>query len=294
LISQAVAPKHAEDAAAAQQALKAASVRMPDREACAAELAAALDRASTTATKGVLLNILGAVGGTKALTTIGAAAKSGDAELQDISSRLLGEWMTEDAAPVLLDLAKTADRYQIRALRGYIRIARQFVLPDPQRAEMCRLAMAASDQAAERKLVLDILKRYPTVETFKMAVKATEDPELKGDATQASLAIAQKLSGKGVDVRDQLSKLSLDKVKVEIVKAEYGAGATQKDVTAEVQKQAADTVLVSLANPTYSAAFGGDPAPGTPKLLKIQYRLNGKAGEATFAENTLIVLPTPK
>ena len=41
---------------------------------------------------------------------------------------LLGEWMTVDAAPVLLDLAKTApeEKYQIRALRGYIRLARQF------------------------------------------------------------------------------------------------------------------------------------------------------------------------
>ena len=41
-------------------------------------------------------------------------------------------------------------------------------------------------------------------------------------------------------------------------------------------------------------SFGGDAAPGSPKQLKIQYRLNGKAGEATFAENDVIVLPVPK
>ena len=40
-------------------------------------------------------------------------------ELQDAGSRLLGEWMTVDAAPVLLDLAKTAaeEKYEIRAIR---------------------------------------------------------------------------------------------------------------------------------------------------------------------------------
>ena len=66
------------------------------------------------------------MGGTNALQAVGKAAKSTDAQLQDISSRLLGEWMTEDAAPVLLELAKIpSNPYQVRALRGYIRIARQ-------------------------------------------------------------------------------------------------------------------------------------------------------------------------
>jgi len=47
-----------------------------------------------------------AVGGAKALSLMGAAARGGDAEIQDTASRLLGEWMTADVAPVLLDLAR--------------------------------------------------------------------------------------------------------------------------------------------------------------------------------------------
>ena len=43
-----------------------------------------------------------------------------------------------------------------------------------------------------------------------------------------------------------------------------------------------------------NSSFGGDPAPNAVKQLKIQYKINGKAGEATFAENALIVLPMPK
>jgi HEAT repeat protein len=293
LISQVVAPKHAEDAAAAQKALKTACVRMPDREACAAELSAALN-ASPAATKTALLEILGAVGGTKALATVGAAAKSDDPQLQDSSSRLLGEWMTIDAAPVLLDLAKTDGKYQARALRGYVRIARQFVMPEPQRIEMCEKALAACRQPAEKKLVLEVLKRYPSPSTLKQALDLIQVPELKDDAAQVAIAIAQKVSGKADEVRDALSKAGLNKVKLEIVKAQYGAGATQKDVTGVLQKQLADLQLISLPSADYNTSFGGDPLPGTPKQLKIQYRINGKPAEATFAENSLIVLPMPK
>jgi HEAT repeat protein len=177
LISQVVTPTYAEDLPAAQQALKAAAVRMPDREACAAELTGALER-SPAATRSALLEILGAVGGTKALATVGAAAKGSDPQLQDVGSRLLGEWMTIDAAPVLLDLAKSSDRYQGRALRGYVRIARQFTMPDQQRIEMCAHALAAARQPAEQKLVLEVVQRYPSVGMLKVAVQAAQLPDV--------------------------------------------------------------------------------------------------------------------
>ena len=209
LVAQVVTPKDSETGSVAQTALKTAAVRMPDREACAAELAAAMNRAPTT-TKAVLLDILAAVGGTKALAAVGAAGKSSDPALQDASTRLLGEWMTIDAAPVLLDLAKTGGSYQGRALRGYIRIARQFTMPDQQRAEMCKSAMEAARQPAEQKLVLEVLKRYPNLEMLKLAVKATQVPELKADASEAALAISQKV-GKTDEVRQLLSKAGLEK-----------------------------------------------------------------------------------
>jgi HEAT repeat protein len=295
LISQVVAPKHAEDAPTALRALKTACVRMPDREACAAELSAAM-QTSPPATKTALLEIVGAVGGTKALATVGAAAKSGDPQLQDTSSRLLGEWMTIDAAPVLLELAKTgeADKYQARAMRGYIRIARQFIMPDAERAEMCSHAWAACRQPAEQKLVLEVLKRYPSQATLKLAVKAIDVPEVKDEAGQTIVAIAQKLGGDAAGVKEALAKVGQGNLKVEIVKAEYGAGATQKDVTETLRKQVAGLQMISLPSSGYNESFGGDPVPGTVKQLKVQYRINGKAGEATFPENALILLPMPK
>jgi HEAT repeat protein len=296
LITQFVSPKHAEDEAVAKQALMAACIRMPDREVCAEDLSKALAK-SEVSSQTALLQILGAVGGTKALQTIGTSAKSSEPELQDAASKLLGEWMTIDAAPVLLDLTKSApdEKYKARAIRGYIRIARQFVMPEPERLAMCEQALQACRNPGEQKLLFDILKRYPSIDTLKMALKLTQDvPELKDDGTQAVMAIAQKLNTKGDEVVELLSKGGLGKVKLEILKAEYGAGPTQKDVTETLQKQASDFQLVSLPQSGYNESFGGDPAPNTVKQLKVQYRINGKDGQATFAENALIVLPMPK
>lgn len=295
LISQAITPKNADDAAVAQQALKAASVRMPDREACATELTAAIDRAPS-ATKILLIEILGDVGGEKALKTLSAAAKGKDPQLQDAGSRVLGKWASLDAAPVLLDLAKTAPTAQFRnrALKGYISLARRFAMPDEQRADMCQKAFDLSKDSAEQRLVLDVCRIQPSVETLKFSIKLMQIPDLKEDATQTTLLVAQKLGAKGIDVRDQLSKAGFEKVKVEILKAEYGAGATQKDVTAVLKKQAGDLPLITLASASYNASFGGDPAPNTVKQLKIKYSINGKQGEASFAEDAVIVLPMPK
>jgi HEAT repeat protein len=214
LVSCVVTPKHSEDASMAQQALRAAATRMPDREACAEQLAAAMSGASV-ATKCTLLDILGAVGGAKALETIGAAGKSQEPELQDTASRSLGAWMSVDAGPVLLDLAKSAadDKYRVRALRGYIRLARQFAASDRQRVEMCQKAFEASTRTAEQKLVLEVLGRSPNIDALRLAVKAAEVPELKDDGARVALAIYQKLGDKSAEARELVAKVRPDKAK---------------------------------------------------------------------------------
>ena len=106
--------------------------------------------------------------------------------------------MTIDAAPVLLDLAKTSssEKYRVRALRGYIRIARQFTMTEPERIAMCQKALATATQPAEQKLVLEILaqKRYRSLETLRLAAKLTRDlPKLNKEATQTTLTIAREM-----------------------------------------------------------------------------------------------------
>ena len=194
LIDQAISPAQATDATTARQALKAAAIRMPDREAAAAQIAAAIP-AAPAAAQVALVEILGAMGGPQALMTLGELAGSGDTQLKDAASRLLGEWMTIDAAPVLLELATTgpADKFQGRAMKGYIRIARQFVMPEADRVRMCRQALQAAKQDAERQLVLDVLERYPSVGMLKLAIEAAKMPRLQPAATKTAQAIAAKL-----------------------------------------------------------------------------------------------------
>ncbi len=197
-----------DDAEAARQALETAAVRMPDGDAAARAIAAAISQASPE-NQARLLQVLGAVGSGQALEAIAKAARGGGEDLQDVATRVLGEWMTVDAAPALLELATDPanERYQVRALRGYLRIARQFRMSDAERAEMCRQALAAATRSQERRLVLEVLERYPSVETLAVAVAARETPGLGEDAVRTARAIAAKLGEQSTDVQELLKQL---------------------------------------------------------------------------------------
>ena len=210
---------------------------MPDRDACATELATAMQRAPV-ATKSKLLEILGAVQGKQSLATIATAVNGNNDALIDTGTRVLGDWMTVDAAPVLFDVAsnsKVDKKYQIRALRGYIRYMRQFPMPMRDRAEMCQKALGAASRADEQQLVLEVLERYPSGDTLRLASKAVAIPAVKQDANRVVAAIAQKLGGPSANVQDMLAKAGREPVKVEILKAVYGSGDQQKDVTEQMQ-----------------------------------------------------------
>ena len=86
--------------------------------------------------------------------------------------------MTIDAAPVLLDLAKTGGNYQGRALRGYIRIARQFTMSEPQRVEMCKNAHGRGASAGRTQAGAgSAADAIPNLERLKLAVKAAQTPD---------------------------------------------------------------------------------------------------------------------
>lgn len=185
------------DAEAAERALQTACVRMSDRESTAAELASVMDGVPT-ATKASVLRILGAMGGPKALQTIASAAKSDDAELQDVGTRVLGEWMTTDAGPVLLEVTKSpiADKYRVRALRGYLRIARQQKMPDAERINMVRQGLALAKRSEERELALDALKRCPSAESIKLASALLDDAAVRDRAVETAIFIGEKIKDK--------------------------------------------------------------------------------------------------
>ena len=194
LIGRVVKPLKPEDAAVAKEALLTASVRMPERDACADELVAAMSKAPG-GTKGTFVEILGAVGGPRALAALAEVVKTGSPELKDSASQSLGEWMSGDAGPVLLDVVRTVkeEKYRNRVLRGYIRLARQFKLPDDQRVDMCRQALEVCQRGDEKKLVLEVLRRIASPPSLAVAVTLLKDPAVKSEASQVAVAIGEKI-----------------------------------------------------------------------------------------------------
>jgi len=179
---------------AARAALKTAALRATDRDGCAMKLAGRLSDASEV-NRAYLLELLGKVGGAKALETVAAQVGSNTAGVKDAATRVLGEWPDAEAAPVLLDIAKNDDegKYRIRALRGYLRIARQLQMPDEARLAMFRTAMKVSTRKQERRIALDILTRVASAASLNLAVEGLSDPELKDTAADAAVKIAAKL-----------------------------------------------------------------------------------------------------
>ena len=165
------------------------------QQGCAEKLTNALSDAPTTA-KTLLLEQLASVGGATALETVVAAARSNDETMQDNATRVLGEWLTADAAPALFDLAKTLPegKYQIRALRGYVRIARQLDMTPEERMAICRNVLAIAKRRDDRVLVLEVLKRYPTKEGLQLAESLLEDPELRPAAQSTINVIRGKMA----------------------------------------------------------------------------------------------------
>ncbi|NOX53394.1 MAG: hypothetical protein GXP27_02945 [Planctomycetes bacterium] len=194
LWQRAVAARSAEEKAVARQALQAACIRAVDRDACVKQLSGYFDQAPTDA-KIYLLELLSAVGGETALKTVAQAARSSDEQIQDAATRVLGGWMSPDAAPVLLELAQSlsSKKYRIRSLRGCIRIVRQLDFSLKDRLAMCRKIMQAAERKDEKKLVLQILSRNASPEALEEAISYMADRDIRADAAWNAVGIGERI-----------------------------------------------------------------------------------------------------
>ena len=294
LIARLADTKGERESAALDKALRQVCLRSEDREAVAAQLAAALPKANGPV-KARIIETLNVVGGATSLEAVAAAARSNDETLRDAAFRVLGQWKSVEAAPILLDLhnAASVQRLKIRAVRAYIRIARQFDMPADRRAAMCRTALKVADRDEDKRLVLEVLLRYPSEEMQAIALEAAKDPALKEEALLVMMGMGSKDINRA-ELGKALAEAGHTPVELEIVKAEYGAGAKTKDVTATLRKYAKSYRIIFLPSASYNESFGGDPAKGTVKQLKIKYRIDGKEAKVALNENATIVLPLPK
>ncbi len=184
-----------DELAAVTSALRTACTRLGDSETCAQQLVQCLAR-SEESNRFTLLELLGIVGGPTALSAVSQAAEDADPETLDTVTRILGAWMTPDAAPLLLELARRQipDKFRVRGLRGYIRILRQFDMTRQQRIEMCQQAMPMAERPEERLLMLDALLRMPGAETLQLATTQLDQPEVRDRACEVCLLLSNNLT----------------------------------------------------------------------------------------------------
>ena len=195
LVERLLKPASAAEQAATFDAVRVACTRMTDKEPPAQLLIAALRRAAPGARQ-TLFEALAFVGGPAALKALAEAALSNDAELQDLATRALGDWATPDAANTLREVAQKAKeaKFRVRALRGYLRIARQMDISDGDRWSMCREALKIAERNEERALALEIFGRSKQASTLDVVAPYMQDPGLKAAAAAAVVSIAERLT----------------------------------------------------------------------------------------------------
>ncbi len=159
------------DSEVASETLRRALVHLPQDEA--ASIIQQKIRNTSGQTRSMLIGQLAFLGGPKALAVVVEAASSSDDAAVDAATRALGQWMTSDVAEPMLMLATklpAGGKYQIRALRGYLRVGRQLDVPTAARIELCNNALQLAQRDDERLLVLDILARYPSRQAMDFLV----------------------------------------------------------------------------------------------------------------------------
>ncbi len=187
--------------------LRAACTRLP-REDCAAAVVKMYDEVDK-AGKEKLLSLLKQIGGRTALSAVVKAAS--DPEMADKATEILGQWNTpEDAAPLAtacLNLAKSSSKYKTRAIRAYIRIPRQFDLPEDLRIKMSKIAFDTATRPEDKGLIFEIFKRMITINSVNAALSYTDQPEYCEKACETAVFIAEKINGTSPELQEAMKRV---------------------------------------------------------------------------------------
>lgn len=194
LIESVLRLNNAQDLDAAEQALSALCAKAENPGACAAQLTPALSQAQA-AQKPAFLRVLSTVGGPQALAAVRAAVADGNGDIRSAAIRALGAWKTADAAPDLLQLAKTSTDATVKTLclRSYLRLIGNQDIPANQRLDMCRQAAGLIQSDQEKKQLLSALGGIASPQAFELITPYLDNAATKEEASAAIVGIADKL-----------------------------------------------------------------------------------------------------
>jgi HEAT repeat protein len=175
---------------AIQKAIHAAVFRSTQPDDCAEALGAMIP-SSSGADREFLFEQIRTAGGARAVALMREFATGADEALQDAATKTLGLWLSADAAPVLLQVAQDDGKFANRALGGYIRIFRQFELPETERVAMATKALNVASRSIERNAAIDAMTRFPCVGTFELALDQLDVTGSEATAAKAVLTIGR-------------------------------------------------------------------------------------------------------
>jgi HEAT repeat protein len=181
-----------EQLSAVEYALGLLNTKAPDKDALSSQIVKVLPRAQP-AQKTTLLQVLGAAGGPVAYQAVSNTLKDGNQEVRGSAMRVLGNWNGQEAAPLLLEMAKTSANATEKtlALRGYLRLASQADVAASQRLQMCRNASELAQRPEEKRLLLAALGGTRSVEALADITPHLADESTRQEAATAALDIVE-------------------------------------------------------------------------------------------------------
>jgi len=189
-------------------AIAAVANRMPDKATRCDAIVETFTKADAS-TKPLLITVLAALGGDKALSTTRAAlAEAGD--VHKAAVRALAGW--KDASP-LADLRKVAkeesdETLKVIALRGFIEMIAMTSLADAGKVQAYQEGMQLATRPAERSMVLAGVAKIALPESLEVIAPCLADGTLQSEAYLAYAGVAEAL----VESKPTIAKAALQKV----------------------------------------------------------------------------------
>jgi len=210
LLAMLVNRRDAEEIRAVEKVVKAVCGKFNDKKECTRSLLLTLQKARVAESKCALLRLLPMTGGTDALQAVRAATRNANLQVRKTAIGSLCEWPTVDVAPDLLNLAKSLPDVpgRIGPLRSYINLIQDKSLSTEKKLAMSRQAAALVQRDQEKKLLLGVLGKVPTIEALSMAMAYLDNTATKNEACIAVVAISENIvKQKPNEVTEALNKV---------------------------------------------------------------------------------------
>ena len=181
---------------------------------------AALPGVDDVKIRGSLLQVLGRIGGDRALAVLRKALDDKDPQLQLAAIRGLSNWPSIEPADDLLKVAQSRDSQiqRVLALRGFIGLTALDIEHPAKQIKMYKQAMVLASNANEKKMVLAGLANVASFDALQMAADYLDAIELREEAAASAVKIAGTISSDDAEQTKTIQRL-MKKV-IEISKSE--------------------------------------------------------------------------